>query len=487
MSVFVGYEEVSKAYRVYDIDAQRVVISRDVTFDESSLGDLSVNIFDDLEEANLDFNALELSDDDSTYTTDFKQTGKRKDRSSALNHSLKVSSPDHREAGLEETSAPEELDLRRAKRRSSARKEHTRTQEMDTSENDDSELTPPAFWRASANAVEAKDLSEPATFQDAISGPDQLHWRKAIRAELDSMQLREVFRAAKLPSGQQAIGTKWVFKIKRKADGSIEKYKARLVAKGFKQKYGIDYTETFSPVVKYVTLRMVIAMTKYFGWPFDQLDVVTAFLYGVMKEVVYCVVPEGVELDKDFDCLELVKAIYGLKQASRVWNETFDEFVCSIGFQVSAFDPCLYIKIVEGHCVLLLVYVDDVLVTGSSTELIARTKIDLKGRFEMTDSGKCAFVLGIELVDNDDGSVTMCQRRYINDILKRFGMDDCKAVISPTDISTKLLPSDAPTKVDAPFREAVGALMHLMTATRPDIAYAVGYVSRFMENPQVEH
>ena len=358
---------------------------------------------------------------------------------------------------------------------------------MDTSENDDSELTPPAFWRASANAVEAKDLSEPATFQDAISGPDQLHWRKAIRAELDSMQLREVFRAAKLPSGQQAIGTKWVFKIKRKADGSIEKYKARLVAKGFKQKYGIDYTETFSPVVKYVTLRMVIAMTKYFGWPFDQLDVVTAFLYGVMKEVVHCVVPEGVELDKDFDCLELVKPIYGLKQASRVWNETFDEFVCSIGFQISAFDPCLYIKIVEGHCVLLLVFVDDVLVTGSSTELIARTKIDLKGRFEMTDSGKCAFVLGIELVDNDDGSVTMCQRRYINDILKRFGMDDCKAVISPTDISTKLLPSDAPTKVDAPFREAVGALMHLMTATRPDIAYAVGYVSRFMENPQVEH
>ena len=232
---------------------------------------------------------------------------------------------------------------------------------------------------------------------------------------------------------------------------------------------------------------MVIAMTKYFGWPFDQLDVITAFLYGVMKEVVYCVVPEGVELDKDFDCLELVKAIYGLKQASRVWNETFDEFVCSIGFQVSAFDPCLYIKIVEGHCVLLLVYVDDVLVTGSSTELIARTKIDLKGRFEMTDSSKCAFVLGIELVDNDDGSVTMCQRRYINDLLKRFGIDDCKAVISPTDISTKLLPSDAPTKVDAPFREAVGALMHLMTATRPDIAYAVGYVSRFMENPQVEH
>ncbi|KAG2855627.1 hypothetical protein PC114_g28589 [Phytophthora cactorum] len=105
---------------------------------------------------------------------------------------------------------------------------------------------------------------------------------------------------------------------------------------------------------------MVIAIAKYFGWPLDQLDVVTAFLYGIMKELVFCAVPEGVDLDDDFDCLELVKGIYGLKQASRVWNETFDEFVCSIGFQVSAFDPCLYIKVVDGHCVLVLVYVDDV-------------------------------------------------------------------------------------------------------------------------------
>ena len=275
--------------------------------------------------------------------------------------------------------------------------------------------------------------------------------------------------------------------IKRKVDGSIEKYKAQLVAKGFKQKQGIDYTETSSPVVKYVTLRMIIAIAKHFGWTLDQLDVVTAFLYGVMKEQVFCVIPEGVELDSAFDCLELVKAIYGLKQASRVWNETFDEFVCSIGFQVSGFDPCLYIKIVEDQCVLVLVYVDDVLVTGSSLELIARTKADLKTRFEMTDSGKCAFVLGIELLDGADGSVKMCQRRYVDDILKRFGMEDCKAVASPVDMSSRLVSSDAATKVDAPFREAVGALMHLTTATRPDIAYAVGYVSRFMENPQEDH
>ncbi|KAG2810460.1 hypothetical protein PC113_g23763 [Phytophthora cactorum] len=399
--LFLGYEEV--------------VISRDVNFDESTFG-LSPPISDE-DVDDLDFDSLDI-DNDGSRQTEYKQAGKRKSRPSDEDEAARRPRAVRHRPGLEEASAPNGSSPHRAD-----------ANEEEKSGDQDEESTPPVFWRASANAVEATvDLSEPSTFQEAVNGPDQVHWRKAIRAELKSMRLRGVFRAAKLPNGHRAIGTKWVFKIKRKADGSTEKYKARLVAKGFKQKYGIDYTETFSPVVKYVTLRMVIAIAKYFGWPLDQLDVVTAFLYGIMKEQVFCIVPEGVDLDDDFDCLELVKAIYGLKQASRVWNETFDEFVCSIGFQVSASDPCLYIKVVDGHCVLVLVYVDDVLITRSSPELIARTKTDLKTRFEMTDSGKCAFVLGIELVDGPDGSVTMCQRRYVDDILKRFGMDECKAV-----------------------------------------------------------
>uniref|UniRef100_A0AAV1VJI6 Integrase catalytic domain-containing protein n=1 Tax=Peronospora matthiolae TaxID=2874970 RepID=A0AAV1VJI6_9STRA len=472
--LFLGYEEVSKAYRVYDIEAGQVMISRDVNFDESAFG-MSMLISDD-DVDGLDFESIDL-DDEEPRPRHFKQTGKRKAQPSHDNDDASMPRAVRQRPGLEESSAPDDLSSRRA----------NEDEERKSEEQHDTP-TSSAFWHASANAVEAAvDFSEPSTFEEAVSGPDQVHWRKAIDAELDSMKLRGVFRAAKLPNGQSAIGTKWVFKIKRKADGSIEKYKARLVAKGFRQKYGIDYTETFSPVVKYVTLRMVIAITKHFGWPLDQLDVVTAFLYGVMKEKVFCAVPEGVKMEGDFDCLELIKAIYGLKQASRVWNETFDEFIRSIGFQASGFDPCLYIMTSEGHCVFVLVYVDDVLVTGSSLEMIARTKNDLKTRFEMTDSGKCAFVLGIELLDGEDGSVTMCQRRYVDDVLKRFGMDECKAVASPVDVSSRLVPSNSASKVDVPFREAVGALMHLTTATRPDIAYAVSFVSRFMKKPQEEH
>ena len=252
--IFLGYEEVSKAYRVYDVEAGQVVISRDVNFDELTFR-LSLLIDDEVVN-DLDLESLELVDEDSRPMR-FTQAGKRKSRPSDEDEASSRPRVIRQRPGLEESSAPDN--------RSSHRADDHEDEEGKSEEQHDVP-TSPVFWHASANAVEAAaDLSEPSTFEDAVSGPDQIHWRKAINAELASMKLRGVFRAAKLPSGQRAIGTKWVFKIKRKADGSIEKYKARLVAKGFRQKYGIDYTETFSPVVKYVTLRMVIAIAKHFG------------------------------------------------------------------------------------------------------------------------------------------------------------------------------------------------------------------------------
>uniref|UniRef100_A0AAV1UAA9 Integrase catalytic domain-containing protein n=1 Tax=Peronospora matthiolae TaxID=2874970 RepID=A0AAV1UAA9_9STRA len=187
VGMFMGYEEALKAYRVYDIEVGQVVISRDITFDESAFDFSMDRSSDDDEDAELDLNLLAVNDDDVRQTT-FKQTGKRKSEAST---------------------------------------------DTDVYDQDD-ESTPQTSWRASANAVEATDLAEPATLQDAINGPDQAHWRSAVKEELKSMHLRGVFRAAKLPRGQGVIGIKWVFKIKRKADGSVEKYKARLVAKGFK-------------------------------------------------------------------------------------------------------------------------------------------------------------------------------------------------------------------------------------------------------------
>ena len=282
IGIFMGYEEVSKAYRVFDIEAGQIMITRDVTFDESTFGFSMEPSSEEIDDTMLDLDLLEINDEDIRQVN-YKQTGKRKSRPSN-----NVMRPASRQIGLEESSAPEDLFDRHRKSRSNGREVPNvdDEEEKDGISDQVDDSIPPTFWRASANVAEARDLAEPATYQDAINGPNQVHWNKAIQAELESMQLRGVFRAAKLPRNQRAIGTKWVFKIKRKADGSIEKFKARLVAKGFKQQYGIDYTETFAPVVKYVTLRMVIAITKHFDWPLNQLDVVTAFLYGVMKEQV---------------------------------------------------------------------------------------------------------------------------------------------------------------------------------------------------------
>nr|CCA14817.1 integrase putative [Albugo laibachii Nc14] len=387
-----------------DIEAGKVVISRDIKFDESTFGLSMDRSNEEIDDAVLDFDLLEMNDDDVRQII-YKQSGKRKN---CPNNN--VSDSTRRRSGVEEVSATDNSCDRRHKYRSNARKTLSYNEEEKQADYEDqeSDSTSPRFWCAGANTVEATEMNEPATFQEATNGSDQLHWRNAIETELRSMR-----------------------HCGRKADGSIEKYKARLVAKGFKQST---------------------------NWPLGQLDVVTAFLYGVMKERVYCAVPEGVKLDGNFDCLELVKAIYGLKQASRVWNETFDSFVGSIGFQVSDFDPFLNIKMGDGHCMLVLVYVDDVLVTVSSLEMISRTKADLKTRFGMTDSA------------------TLRQRHT-----EAFWHERV------LDLSSRLVLSNEANKFDAPFREAVGAMIHLMTTTRPDIAYAVGYVSRFMENPQQEH
>ncbi|KAG6590544.1 putative integrase [Phytophthora cinnamomi] len=418
--IFMGYEERSKAYQVYDIEAGQVVISRDVTFDESSFNASKAADGEEVNRLTDVFDDMQVSDDSGTRV--FTQAGKRNSRPDNQDRD-NVRCP-RRSAGLEEASAP------------------GRSEDEDQRE---------------STAAQKKNRKK--TMKTARPHP--------------------------CSGVQRAVGTKWVFKINRNADGSIE-VQGSARRERLRAKYGIDYTETFSPVVKYVTLRMIIAVAKYFGWPMDQLDVVTAFLYGLMKEKVFCSVPEGVELDDGFDCVELLKAIYGLKQASRVWNETFDGMCAPSVFACQATTLPLHQgrrRRMRSAAGLRGRRLGD----RKFGEMIAEVKRQLKSRFEMTDSGKCSFILGIEVVDNADGSVTLSQARYINDILERFGMQDCKPAASPVDISMKLVSSDAMTKLDAPFREAVGALMHLMTSTRPDIAFAVGYVSRFMENPQVEH
>lgn len=289
--------------------------------------------------------------------------------------------------------------------------------------------------------------------------------------------------------GKNVINCKWVYKIKRKADGSLDRYKARLVAKGFKQRYGIYYEDTFSPVVKAVTIRTVLSIVVSRGWSLRQLDVQNAFLHGVLEEEVYMRQPPGYENAKTLNYVcKLDKALYGLKQAPRAWYSRLSGKLYELGFKSSKADTSLFLYNKGGVTIYLLVYVDDIIVASSVPSVTTALLQDLTKEFALEDLGDLHYFLGIEVSKVANGLI-LTQEKYANDILSRVGMKDCKPVSTPLLTSEKLSahegtplgPNDA-----TQYRSVVGALQYL-TLTRPDIAYAVNKVCQFLHAPTLVH
>jgi hypothetical protein len=248
--------------------------------------------------------------------------------------------------------------------------------------------------------------------------------------EYDSILKNDVWTVVPRPHGKSVVTSKWLYKIKHAADGSVEKYKARFVARGFSQKEGIDYDEIFAPVARYSSIRIIISLAAVFGWKLHQMDVKTAFLNDEVEQEVYIEQPEGFVIhDKRSHVCKLKKALYGLKQAPRAWYGRIDSFLQSLGFSKSIADPNLYIKIIQNHPVILVLYVDDMFLTGEET-LIAQTKRELSEEFEMKDLGLMHYFLGLE-VWQKPGEIFLSQSKYVVDILRRFGMMDCKSMTTP--------------------------------------------------------
>jgi hypothetical protein len=235
---------------------------------------------------------------------------------------------------------------------------------------------------------------EPTCFEEAIQKKE---WADAMIEEYQSIMKNDVWEIVPRPKGKDVVSSKWLFKIKHVADGSIEKYKARFVARGFSQKEGIDYEEIFAPVARYTSIRTIIALAAKMKWKLHQMDVKTAFLNGVIEEEVYIEKPQGFEVEdwKSHVC-RLKKALYGLKQAPRAWYGRIDSFLSSLGFTKSKADSNLYFKIMDNEPVILLLYVDDLFLTGEE-KLIAECKQRLAAEFEMKDLGLMHYFLGLEV------------------------------------------------------------------------------------------
>ena len=327
----------------------------------------------------------------------------------------------------------------------------------------------------------------PNTFKEMESSADRAKWDAAVKEELESMKTNNVWKIVKKSGNVKTLKSRWIFKIKEDGVGKPIRYKARLVAKGYLQKPGLDYDETYSPVAKLSSIRIVLAVGVLNQMYFHQLDVKTAFLYGELEEDLYMEVPDGMKAEPN-SILKLQKSLYGLKQSPRCWNTKFNQVLIQLGFVRSSHDYCLYTRIKGQHIMYLILYVDDVLIVGQSEADIEIIKKELSVKFEMSDCGPLKHYLGTVVEYNQAGAVMQLHQSIsIQRILEDFGMAECKAARTPMEKGLKLMPTKSDELKPYPYRELLGRLMYLMLSFRPDLCYAVGYLGRFQQNPSEEH
>ncbi|WVZ15560.1 hypothetical protein V8G54_013126 [Vigna mungo] len=297
-------------------------------------------------------------------------------------------------------------------------------------------------------------------------------WKAAMTEELRSIEKNKTWKLMDLPHGKQSIDVKWIFKTKVNPDGSVMKHKARLVAKGFLQKEGIDFTEVFAPVARLETIRIVVAITCFREWNLFALDVKSTFLHGFLEEEVYIKQPPGfIKKGRENQVYKLDKALYGLRQAPRAWNKRINAFFNNKGFKRCSVEHSLYVKTNKDNNVLIVcLYVDDLLLTGSSLKKLEEFKQLMQTEFDMTDMGELRYFLGMEFSKTSAG-LLMHQRKYVKDILSKFMMDKCNEAETPLEVGKKLRINAGEEAVDGTRYKQLVRLLRFLCNSRPDIMF----------------
>ena len=329
------------------------------------------------------------------------------------------------------------------------------------------------------------DQDEPETVQEALSGEDREEWSKAMNQEYEALMNNDTWELTDLPPGKNVVRSKWVFKLKRNSSGQIIEHKARLVAKGFSQKFGIDYFETFSPVIRFDSLRLLFALAVKYDLYIDHLDVKSAFLHANLDEEIYMKQPQNFEIKgKEAKVCRLRKALYGLKQASKAWYETNHEFFTKLGFEQLQLEPCIYVLCKEDRFLIIALFVDDSLIFYKDKTFADRVRDQIKKKFDLKDLGPVSYFLGMK-VSHEPGKLKLDQTAYVHSLLQRFNMEDCKPESTPMEHNLYLL--KATECANVPYQQLVGCLMFLAVTTRPDICYCVNKLSQFNICHSEEH
>ncbi|GMF63424.1 unnamed protein product [Phytophthora fragariaefolia] len=337
---------------------------------------------------------------------------------------------------IEETTDPEEAGARKKQVVASSTTGTTKRQRMvqGRAQADDDQLT------IEGGQAMAATEDVPKTYQEATASADHDGWKKAMKNELSSLVANKTWKLVPSPSHQRPIGCRWVFALKRNEKGQVIRHKAQLVVKGYSQRQGVDYEETYSPVAYLNSIRAMLAKCGADGMEIEQCDVDTAFLYGKLEEEIYMELPEGLrellELaeakgEDDVVCM-LLQSLYGLKQASRVWNETIDKHLKSMGFKPADADPCVYTRGEDEKECIVCLYVDDMLIASRQKTVIASVKTGIAEKFRIKDLGKARFILGIGIdYDMERRTLGISQKAYTESIIKKFGHENAKPCLTP--------------------------------------------------------
>ncbi|CAJ2662759.1 unnamed protein product [Trifolium pratense] len=470
--VFVGYSKGVKGFKLWDPVSKKMVLSRDVVFDEQFM--LKQPEVTESAGGSPNKEAIQV-EIEPTPTNNIPQVHQQPPETTTTNNDTEVLG-----GATEDLAGENDYQLVRDRERRSVK--------------------PPERYGYEDLAAYALLTSsgDPSTFREAMASQEKERWMGAMMEEMESLQKNHTWELVQLPKGKRAIGCKWVYKRKPAVtEKEGEKFKARLVAKGYSQQKGIDYDEIFSPVVRHTSIRAVLALVASRDMHLEQMDVKTAFLHGNLDEQIYMEQPEGFsDTGKGRLVCKLKRSLYGLKQSPRQWYKRFDSYMLQIGYKRCEYDCCVYVRSLDdGSFIFLLLYVDDMLIAANHLHDVNELKILLGKEFDMKDLGAAKRILGME-IHRDKGArkLWLSQKSYVEKVLNRFDMSNSKAMSTPLANHFKLTLDQCP-KSDSeieymskvPYASAVGCLMYAMVCTRPDLAQAVSQVCKFMSKPGKHH
>lgn len=501
--VFVGYDGDTKGYRCINRANGKLHISRDVIFHESnpsSVINLQINDDEHQEDEEKDQTLNESLDENPDSNNSVSDDSGVTVIQSEMNHDDIEDNEEqnvvptenqldeqpngddnhpNEEPDLDDTIVPSPTDRRSVDPDFNTRATIDTPTTQRTSSRERKQTRP--FQLNACFAL----FTEPTTAEQALNDENADKWKDAMDCEMNSHKANNTWTLQHLPKGRKAIQSRWVFKIKNSQND--KRFKARLVAKGFSQKYGIDYGETFSPVVRTTSLRIMFALAVKLKLKIHQVDAITAFLQGDLEEEIYMEQPEAYNDNSGRVC-RLNKAIYGLKQAGRQWNIKLCDSLLKFGLRKSNLDPCVYFSDIKK--VFLLVYVDDMLIFYENNEDLNEVREYIHSKLKIKDIGNATECIGIR-INQSNNKIEIDQQKYIVELLEKYNMHECKSVKSPSDPNVKLsvqtINETSDVTGEVPYQEVVGSLLYLAQGTRPDIAFAVNDVSRFNAKHSIEH